>query len=108
MLFGHKSKLQVDLGDLKEEKEHLISFLQTNLKSEVTYIQNKLVIDSEELTSQELQRIVTKFVYKRNLNTTHYVSLDGGTIRINEFKSGSKKPEKRSKNPTPPHMAHGF
>jgi hypothetical protein len=108
LLFGHKNRLQVDMGDLKEEKEHLTSFLHTNLKSEVTSIQNKLIIDSEELTSQELQRIVTKFVYKRNLNATHYVSLDGSTIRINEFKSGNKKPEKRSKNPTPPHMAHGF
>ncbi len=108
MLFGHKSKTQVDLGDLKDEKERLTSFLHANLKSEVTYIQNKLILDSEELSPQELQRVVTKFVYRRNLNSTHYVSLEGSTVKINEFKASGKKPEKRSKNPTSPHMAHGF
>ena len=108
MLFGHKNKLQVDLGDLHSEKEHLSSFLNSNLKVNISSNLNKLTIDSEALSPQDLQKAVTKFVYHKNLNTTHYASLEGNVIKINEFQTKGKKPEKRNKNPTPPHMAHGF
>jgi hypothetical protein len=108
LLFGHKNKLQVDLGDLKEEKEHLLNFLHSSLKVEVVYSLNRLSIDSEALSPQNLQKAVTKFVYHKNLNTTHYASLEGNVVKINEFQTKGKKPEKRNKNPTPPHMAHGF
>jgi hypothetical protein len=67
LLFGHKNrdqvKLQVDLGDLQNEKEHLSSFLQSHLKVSVAPVENKLTVDSEKLSAQELQRVVTKFVY---------------------------------------------
>jgi hypothetical protein len=108
LLFGnHKNKLQVDLGDLQGEKERLSSFLHSSLKVDATSSQNKLSVDSEELSPQELQRVVNKFVYRRNLNGTHWVSLEGSVVKINKFQS-SKKPEKRKKNPTPPTMAHGW
>jgi hypothetical protein len=108
LLFGHKNKLQVDLGDLHSEKENLSSFLNSNLKVGVSSNLNKLSIDSEVLSPQDLQKAVTKFVYHKNLNTTHYASLDGSVVRISEFQTNGKKPEKRNKNATPPHMAHGF
>jgi hypothetical protein len=102
-----QNKLQVDLGDLHDEKENLSSFLHSTLKIDATLSQNKLSIGSEELSPQELQRVVTKFVYRRNLNGTHWVSLEGGVVKINKFRS-IKKPEKIRKNPTPPKFAHGF
>jgi hypothetical protein len=108
-LFGHKTTLQVDLGDLHAEKEHLCSFLQSTLKVPVTPMQqNKLKVASEKLSPQEVQRVVTKFVYHRNLNTTHYASIEGNLVKIHEFETNKKK-EKHSRNPTPPQkMAHGF
>ena len=98
MLFGHKSnKLQVDIGDVADEKEHLINFLQTTLKVSPEHVLNKLVINDEKVSPQELQRVVTKFIYKRNLNATHYVSLDGNTVKVNSFKGVNKKTEKTKK-----------
>ena len=108
MPFGnHKNKLQVDLGDLQDEKEHLSSFLHSNLNVDATSIQNKLSVESETLSPQELQRVVNKFVYRQHLNGTHWVSLEGSVVKINKFKN-AKKPEKHNKNPTSPTFAHGF
>ena len=74
MLFRHKNRprieLQVDLGDLQNEKENL-------------------------------QHIVNKFVYHRDLNGTHWVSVEGSTVIINKFKVIEKK-EKHEKEP--PHQ----
>ena len=108
MVFGnHKNKLQVDLGDLQDEKERLSSFLHSSLKVDATSSQNKLSVESEELSPQELQRVVNKFVYRRNLNGTHWVSLEGSVVKINKFKN-AKKPEKNKKPGTSPTFAHGF
>jgi|SRR3990170_5214692 len=102
LLFGHKNRrrieLQIDLGDLQNEKEHLSSFLQSNLKVSVAPVENKLTVNSEKLSAQELQRVVTKFVYHRNFNITHWVSVKGTTVKINRFKGTAKKTEKHKKN----------
>ena len=102
MLFGHKNRrqieFQVDLGDLQNEKEHLSSFLQSNLKVTVAPVENKLTVNSEELAVQELQRAVTKFVYHRNFSNTHWVSIEGTTVKINRFKTTTKKTEKHKKS----------
>jgi hypothetical protein len=108
VLFGLKKTLHVDLGDLHDEKEKLTSFLNTKLKVDVAYSQNKLSIDSEGVTPEELERVVNKFIYHQNLNSSHWVSLEGRVVKINSFGKGNKKPEKRSKNPTSPTFAHGF
>ena len=104
MLFGHKNsrqiKLKIDLGDLQNEKEHLSSFLQSNLKVSVAPVGNELTVNSENLSAQELQRVVTKFVYHRNFNSTHWVSIKGTTVKINRFKGTAKKTEK-NKDKTP-------
>jgi hypothetical protein len=93
LFIGHK--LQVDLGDLHDEREHLATFLNTKLKIEFTPMQNKLVVDSETLSPQELERVVNKFVYHRNLNSTHWVSLEGKVVKINKFQNKDKKEEKK-------------
>ena len=90
-----QAKFQVDLGDLQSEKEHLSSFLQSNLK-EVSVVSagDKLGVNSIELSGQDLKRAVTKFVYHRNFNTTHWVSTEGKTVKINRFKNAPKKKDK--------------
>jgi len=102
LLFGHKNtrqiELHVDLGDLQNEKEHLSSFLQSKLKVSVAPVENKLIVKSENLSAQELQRVVTKFVYHRNFSHTHWVSVKGTTVKINRFKDTAKKTEKHKKS----------
>ena len=102
MFFGRKNgrqiELQVDLGDLQNEKEQLTSFLQSHLQVSVTPYGNKLRVNSEKLSAQELKRIMTKFVYHRNLNNTHLVSIEGTTVKINRFKRTAKKIEKHKRS----------
>jgi hypothetical protein len=93
--------LQVDLGDLQNEKEHLTSFLQLHLKVSVSQVEDKLRVDSETVSLQELRHVVNKFVYHRDLNSTHWVSIEGSTIKINRFEVIEKK-EKHEKEP--PHQ----
>ncbi|MFB3888356.1 MAG: hypothetical protein ACE14S_02630 [Candidatus Bathyarchaeia archaeon] len=107
MLFGLKRPLQVDLGELHDEREKLISFLNARLRINVVYDQNRLAVDSPTLTAEELQHAVNKFIYRQNLNFVYWVSLEGRTVKINRFKN-AKKPEKNKKPGTPPHFAHGF
>ncbi len=105
LLFGHKNnskmEFEVDLGDLQNEKEYLTSFLQLHLKVSVSQVGAKLRVDSETVSLQELQHMVNKFVYHRDLNRTHWVSVEGSTVKINRFKVVEKKeiPEKE-----PPHQ----
>jgi len=105
LLFGHKNKpqmeLQVDLGDLQNEKENLTSFLQLHLKVSVSQVEDKLTVDSEKVSLQELEHVVNKFVYHRDLNNTHWVSVEGSTVKINRFNVIEKK-EKYEKEP--PHQ----
>jgi phosphate starvation-inducible protein PhoH len=86
------------LGDLQNEKEQLTSFLQSHLQVSITPQGNKLRVNSENLSAKELRRVVTKFVYHRNFNNTHWVSIEGTTIKINRFKGTTKKTEKHKKS----------
>jgi len=99
LLFGHKNRLQIDLGDLQTEKETLASFLKSDLNLSVTTSDNKVILDSEKLSVLELQRVVAKYVHRHNLSRTHWVSVKDRTVQINRFKGGSdKKKEKHKKN----------
>ncbi len=97
MLFGHKNRFQVDMGDLQNEKEHLSNFLQSNLDVSVAPVEKKLIVNSEKLSVLELQQVVAKYVYRHNLSRTHFVSVQDKTVKINRFK-GSKKKEKHKKS----------
>jgi hypothetical protein len=88
---------------LQNEKEHLSSFLQSNQVS-VAPVRNKLTVNSEKLSAQDLQRVVTKFVYHRNFNNTHWVAIEGTTVKINRFKGAAKKKEKHKKKENAPHQ----
>jgi len=108
LFLRRKRKLEVDLGELKDEAEPLSSFLRSNLKVDVASNGTKLLIHSEELSPQDLKKSVNKFVYHRNLNNIYWVALEGDVVRINKFK-GAKKHEKRKKEGTPPStISHGW
>jgi hypothetical protein len=102
-----KRKLKVDLGELKDESESLSSFLHSKLKIDVTSRGNKLLVDSETISSKELKRVVNKFVYHRNLNNKYWVGLEGGVVKINKFKR-SKKKEEQKKGTVPSTIKHGW
>ena len=102
-----KKKLEVDLGELKDEREPLSTFLHSKLKVDVTSKRNKVLVDSENLSPKELKRMVNKFVYHRNLMNKYWVALEGGVVRINKFKHSEK--QKKSKKGTPPStIKHGW
>ena len=108
MFFRRKNKLKVDLSELHDERDNLSSFLSSSLKTDVTSSGSELLVDSEDLSSQELKRTVRKFVYHRNLNNTYWVALESGVVKIHRFKSSNKKPKKRKKSETPAMFPHGF
>ena len=106
-LFRSKKALQVDLGDLKDENGKLASFLNSKFKLNVTFSQNKVTVDPEKTSPEELKHAVIKFFYHQHLNCQYWVSTKGKTVKVNKFKN-AKKPEKTRKNGTSPTFAHGF
>jgi hypothetical protein len=108
LLFGHKKELHVDLGDLQKEKDHLIVFLQTHLKVTVTQTSDKLTVEGDKLSLQEIAQTVNKFVYHRNLNGTHYVFASGSTAQIKRFEHDKKKKEKHKHEPVHQNAAQSW
>ena len=103
-----KKKLKVELADLAEEKESLSSFLQKTLKVDVTSDGKNVLVDSQELSPQDLKNLVNKFIYHHRLNNKYWVALEGGGVRINKLKE-MKKNEKRNKDAVPPStIKHGW
>ena len=97
----------MNLGELKDERESLASFLRTALKVEVSSQENNVLVDSEKSSPQELQRLVNKFIYHRKLNNKYWTSLEGGTVRINNFKvAKSEGPKKKGIQPAT--IKHGW
>jgi len=108
LFLRRKRKLRVDLGELEDEKESLSSFLRARLEADVTSSGNKVLVDTENLSLEELKRLVNKFVYRRNLMNKYWVALESGVVKINKFKRSEKK-EKREKKGTPPStIEHGW
>lgn len=108
MFLRRKRKLKVDLGELEDEKENLSSFLRSKLKVDVTSSGNKVLVDSENLSPQELKRLVNKFVYRQNLMNKYWVALESDVVKINKFKRAEKK-EKRKREGIPPStIKHGW
>lgn len=98
----------MDLGELRDERESLSSFLRSKLKVDVTSKGNKILVNSENLSSKELKKTVHKFVYRRNLMNKYWVALESDVVKINKFKR-SKKHKKRKEEETPPSIIkHGW
>lgn len=107
-MFSRKKKIKVDLGELEDESNLLSSFLRSHLKVNVTSNGNKVFVNSEKLSTQEVKRLVNKFVYRRNLNNMYWVESKGDVVKISKFR-GAKKHEKRKKESTTPStIKHGW
>ncbi len=107
-MFLRKKKLKVDLGELEDEREFLSSFLRSKLKVDVTSSGNKVLVDSENLSSKELKRLVNKFVYHRNLMNKYWVALQSGVVKINKFKRVEKHKKRKEKGTPPSTVKHGW
>jgi hypothetical protein len=88
LIFKHKTtiKLYVDMGDLDKEKENLTRFLLAHLKVSVSQGTDKLTVESENLSLQDL-------------NGTHWVSAEKSTVKINRFKERKKKDHQEKELP---------
>jgi hypothetical protein len=107
LLFKRTNELKVDLGDLESEKENLSNFLRSHFKINSSSNYEGLKLDAEDVSPQELERMVNKFVYHRDLNNTHWVALERNVVKINRFKHSKKN--KKNKNPLPPSkISHGW
>ena len=108
MFLRRKRKLKVDLGELEDEKESLSSFLRSKLKVDVTSNGNKVLVDSENLSPQELKTLVNKFVYRRNLMNKYWVALESDVVKISKFKHAEKKEKRKRKGMPPSTIKHGW
>ena len=107
MFLRGKRKLKVDLGELKDERESLSSFLSSKLKVDVSSTGNKLFVYSDSLASSELKRLVNKFVYHHQLNHMYWVALKDNAVKIHKFKRAEKK-GKQKEGITPSTIKHGW
>jgi len=106
-LFSFRKKFRVDLGELTNEKEPLSKFLRTRINTEVTSDDHALLVDAKNSSSQELHRLVNKFIYRQHLNNEYWTAVEGDTVRIHRFEG--KKPEKKKKpGLAPSTIKHGW
>ena len=91
MLFKHKSVVKVDMGDLDVEKENLANFLRSHFKLNSSITPKGLELNMEDVPTYSLARMVNKFVYHKNLNRTHWVTVENNVVKINKFKGTAKK-----------------
>ena len=99
--------VRVEMGDLDEEKENLADFLRSQFKLNSSIIREGLELNMDDVSTYALARNVTKFVYRKNLNGTHWVDVKNNVVKINRF--AHKKEVKKNKHPTTPStIKHGW
>jgi hypothetical protein len=98
MLFKHKSVVKVDMGDLDAEKTNLANFLNSQFKLNLSITPRGLELNMDDAQTYTLVTMVKKFIYHKNLNTTHCVNAENNVVKINKFKSTAKKKEKHEKS----------
>lgn len=98
MLFKHKSLIKVEMADLDSEKTNLANFLLSQFKLKSSVTSKGLELNMEDVPAYSLAIMVKKFVYHKNLNTTHWVSVENNVVKIYRFKGTSKKKEKHKKS----------
>ena len=89
--------IKVDMGDLDGEKESLANFLLSQFKLNSSITPKGLELNAEAVPTYSLARMVNKFVYHKNLNRTHWVTVENNVVKINKFKGSNKKKEKHQK-----------
>jgi hypothetical protein len=95
------------MTELDDEKENLAKFLHTGFNLESTVISDGLELNGDEVSAHALERIVTKFVYRKNLNSAYWVTVENNVVKLKKFKHDKKV--KKNKNPvTPSTIKHGW
>ena len=98
--------VKVDIGDLGEEIENLAKFLNHQFKLNSSVIPGGLELKMDDVSTFALARMVTKFVYRKNLNGNHWVDVKNNVVKINRFNLDKKV--KKNKHPTAPStIKHG-
>jgi hypothetical protein len=101
------SVVKVDMGDLDGEKENLANFLRSQFELNSTITPGGLALNMEDAPTFAVARGVTKFVYRKNLNSTHWVTVNNNVVKINRFKN--QKSVKKNKHPvTASTIKHGW
>ena len=98
LLFKHKSVVKVDVADLDGEKENLANFLRSKFSLISSITPKGLELNMEDVPTCSLAIMVKKFVYHKNLNSTHWVTVENNVVKINRFKGTTKKKEKHKKS----------
>ena len=99
--------VKIDVGDLDSEKENLANFLHIEFQLDSSIIREGLKLNMDEAPAIALARMVNKFVYRKNLNRTHWVAVKNNVVKINRFKPQTKV--KENKHPTTPStIKHGW
>jgi len=99
LLFKHKSVVKVDMADLDAEKANLANYLSSQFKLNSSVTSKGLELNLEDVPISSLAVMVKKFVYHKNLNTTHWVSVENNVVKINKFKGTTKKKENKKSCP---------
>jgi len=89
--------LKVDIGDLKDQKENLADFLRTQFSLDSSVTPKGLRIKLEKGSNHSLTKMVNKFVYRKKLNNTHWVTVENNTVKIKRFSQKKDRWSKLSK-----------
>jgi hypothetical protein len=98
LLFKHKSVVKVDVADLDGEKEKLADFLRSQFKLNPSITLKGLEINKDDVSSSSLAVMVKKFLSRKNLSNTHWVTIENNVVKINKFKRTTKGKEKHKKS----------
>ena len=99
--------VKVNMGDLDGEKENLANFLHSHFALNSKITSGGLALNMEEASTYTVARGVTKFVYRKNLNSTHWVTVENNVVKIKRFKN--QKSAKNNKHPvTASTIKHGW
>ena len=98
MLFKHKSTVKVDMADLDAEKTNLANFLSSQFKLNSSITSKGLELNMEDVETSSLAVMVKKFIYRKNLNSTHWVNVENNVVKISRFKGTTKKKDKHEKS----------
>ena len=109
MFLRRKKRLEVELGGFEDDEKKLLSdFLHSTLRVDAVLSGNKMSIDSEQASPEELKRLVNKFVYHKNLNRKYWVALEGSVVKINKFEKAKKEEKRKKEAPPPSTIRHGW
>ena len=101
------SVVKVHMADLNGEKENLANFLRSQFRLNSSITSEGLQLNMEDVSTYELARKINKFVYRKNLNSTHWVTVQNNVVRINRFRH--QKKAKENKHPLAPStIKHGW